>query len=326
MDRNLFLALGLSFLVVTLWAYSTTPEAGPENTRPVTAEPAPLPEGALSEGVMGTQPQPTPANIAEIVPGGAPFEPGASQPGEAGEASAPEQRAELHTPLYRSLWTTRGGGLLKWELTRYRMERDEGSPGVSLVTTHPGVPLALATPLEGLGFGDLSTATYTLTQPDDKTLLFALERGGVRVTKEFRFEEDSYVLAMRFAIENGGDRHIRPNFRVRWPVQKLEVQDYQELSLAAWHNGSLETGTLGTGGGFLGFGGPLDEPAEFVGSATSFRRCCPPSPEMRRHAFSLSRAVRSGLRIWPFDPWNCHRVSGSLANCGSTLDRRSRSG
>ncbi|NNL84886.1 MAG: membrane protein insertase YidC [Myxococcales bacterium] len=260
MDRNLFLALGLSFLVVTLWAYSTTPEAGPENTVPAIQEPTAVPADGL-----GTLPQPAPSDTAEALPDVAPFELDKSQPSEPGDSSEPEQRAELETRLYRSLWTTRGGGLLKWELTRYRTKRDKGSSGVSLVTTHLGVPLALATPLEGLGFGDLSTATYTLTQPDEQTLLFALERGGVRVTKEFRFEEDSYILAMRFAIENGGDRHIRPNFRVRWPVQQLDALDYQELSLAAWHDGSLETGTLGTGGGFLGIGGPLDGPVEYVG-------------------------------------------------------------
>ncbi len=258
MDRNLFLALGLSFLVVVFWAYATAPPPGENSEAPAEAPAPPQPADAFAslDDVPGTNPT---TDGIEATPIPEPSEP------EPERERAPEKRAELETPLYRSLWTTRGGGLLAWDLAKYRTERAEAAPPVPLVTTHIGVPLALATPLEGLGFGDLSGETYELLQPDAKTLRFVLEKSGVTVAKEFTFDDESYTLGMRFEIENGGDRHIRPTFRIRWPVQQLDLPDYAELSLATWQDGSLHTGNLGTGGGFLGFGGPLKEAEEYVG-------------------------------------------------------------
>jgi YidC/Oxa1 family membrane protein insertase len=69
---------------------------------------------------------------------------------------------------------------------------------------------------------------------------------------------------MTFEIENQGERHVRPTFQVRWPAQRLEGTDYAELSLAAWHDGTLETGLLGPSGGFLGIGGPLEKKEQFL--------------------------------------------------------------
>lgn len=252
MDRNFLLAIALSFVVLTLWTFMTSSER-PTRPRYETSEQERsrnlesstlLPDyeenGALLNNTEGV--------LDQVVR--SPTEPSA-------------RRSEIETSLHRSRWTSAGGGLLQWDLLEYVTNPPRKDP-VSLATTHIRVPLALATPLEGLGFGDLTRAPYELKEATDQRLVYELKRSGVRIRKKFEFEEDSYIIKMAFEIENQGDRYVRPTFQVRWPVQRLDGTDYSEASLVAWHDGSLETGIIGPAGGFLGIGGPLDKKKQFL--------------------------------------------------------------
>ena len=250
-DRNFLLAIALSFVVLTLWTVMTSTER-PDSPRYQSEREPSVSSGTNEEQREG-------ANQAQLDPYIA---------DEAIKTKSPELqktglRAEVATSLYESTWTTAGAGLLRWDLSGYATNPPL-QERVSLATTHISVPLALATPLEGLGFGDLTKAVYDLKEKSERSLLFELARGGVRVRKRFEFEEDTYIVKMTFEIENEGERHVRPTFQVRWPAQRLEGTDYAELSLAAWHDGTLETGLLGPSGGFLGIGGPLEKKEQFL--------------------------------------------------------------
>lgn len=249
MDRNFLLALGLSFLVLTLWTLYTSPKpkAVPEGAGAPAAAPGAAPEGPAPAPEAQAAPlAPTPPAASPVVPSG------------------PESHVTIETDLVRALLTTRGGSLLHWELLQFDDAYLPGRPRVELTAFDPARDVALFTPLESLGFGDLRFASYALERPDERTVVFSREQGGVRVRKTYRVEPSSYLLQLRIELSNASDRTLRPTFQLGWPTVGRSTHDWAELSLAALVDGSLELLRLGKGGapasGF--FGGGSSEPVE----------------------------------------------------------------
>lgn len=255
MDRNFLLALGLSFLVLTLWTFYTAPGAKPGAAPPAAEAPA------------ATPPLATPGEAAPA-PALAPVPQAATPP--AAPTPAPQSRAEekqvtLETDLVRASFTSRGGALLQWQLQKYDDAYLPGRPRVELTTFDPDRAVGLFTPLDSLGYGDLRFTPYAVEQPDANTVAFSRDQVGVKVRKTYRVEPGSYVLQLRIEIENGSDRTLLPTFRVGWPTVGRATHDWAELSLAAFVDGSLEQTRLGKGGvpasGF--FSGGSSDPVEF---------------------------------------------------------------
>jgi YidC/Oxa1 family membrane protein insertase len=169
--------------------------------------------------------------------------------------------------LIHAVFTTRGGGLLHWELRTYRDAYQPGEPPVELTAFPTDRTVALATPLGALGYGDLSLAAFEIERSDSRSVVFTRTQAGIRVRKTYRVEEDSYLLTLRVEIENGSDRHLSPTFRIGWPTEGRETLDWSEHSLVVLQDGSLETHLLGGGGAPMAglFGGGLEEDETYVG-------------------------------------------------------------
>lgn len=255
MDRNFILALSLSLVVVYLWTFYMAPKTPPGEV-PGASAPAEAPlagERPAAPAEPGVLPAPAAATEAPASP--------------PREAFAEEKQVTLETDLVRASFTTRGGALVHWQLQQYDDAYLPGRPRVELTTFDPDRAVALFTPLDSLGYGDIRFTPYAVEQPDAHSVVFTRNQVGARIRKTYRVEPGSYVLQLRIELENGTERLLLPTFRVGWPTVGRSTHDWAELSLAALVDGSLEQVRLGPGGvptkGFLG--GGSSEPVEFPG-------------------------------------------------------------
>ncbi len=246
MDRNFFLAVGLSFAVLVLWTMYTGSQApSPEPAVPAESAPAPAPAA-----VPGAGAEPSAALEA---PSPMPSAPAAPAP-------PPEQRIRVRTDLVDAEFTSWGGALVRWSLLTFDDPSQPGRPPVEITTTGPD-GLALATPLADLGLGDLSRAAYRVEQPDPKTLVFTLERGGLRVRKTYLFE-DAYTIRLRVEIANGSAASVGSSFVTNWPIVRRQSDDFHELSASTYQDGKLKSHFVIAPPSFLGMGSHPAKEAE----------------------------------------------------------------
>jgi YidC/Oxa1 family membrane protein insertase len=251
MDRNFFLAVGLSFAVLVLWTMYTgtqappsEPPAAPAATAPSEPTPAALPGAGLGEA---------PASV----PTASPLPPAAAAP-------PPEERIHVRTDLVDAEFSTWGGALVRWSLLGFDDPSQPGRPPVE-ITTSGGDGPALATPLADLGLGDLSRAPYRVERPDERTLIFTLERGGIRVRKTYLLD-DAYGFRLRVELANGSGAAVGSSFVTSWAVVRRESDDFHEFSASAYQNGKLHSYFVNAPPSFLGMGpGAADEPETLTG-------------------------------------------------------------
>ncbi|MCG8590551.1 MAG: membrane protein insertase YidC [Proteobacteria bacterium] len=245
MDRNYLLAFALSFVVLTGWmmleAQLRPPPEVVEPAAPAGEEPTPGPGG-------GRPASPSPAPTAQTPPPPTPV-------------VQAETEMVIEGELFRAVLSDRGAALKEWELKTYSERIGEGRERRMELTTGRDVDLyALVTPLEELGGGSLADRIWTVTASGDEAVQFETNVGGVRVTKTYGFDPESYLFRLTLAVENGGDRIVSPRFGVHWPASHRDSFDFREQSLVALWDGDLEQeavagfGTPGFFGGF--FGGP----------------------------------------------------------------------
>jgi len=252
-DRNFFLAMGLSFAVLVLWTVwsesQKPPEPVPAASAPAAEQPPPAPDSpAPAPGLEAPPPEPA----------------AAPQPAE--PARAPEERPRVRTDLVEAEFSSWGGGLVRWSLLLYDDPSQPGRPPVEMTTLGPGDGIALATPFADLGQGDLTGASYRTEQPDPKTLVFTYERAGLRIRKTYLFDE-GYALRLRIELENGSAANVSSSFVTSWPVARRESADFTEYSVAAYQDGELASYFVAAPPAFLGMGpGAADEPASHTGN------------------------------------------------------------
>ena len=238
MDRNFLLFMAVSMAILVMWQGlfapdpAEVPPAGtpPPVTRPPgTADEAPLPEDGMTGPATAQDVRPAPA--ADLA---TPARPPVAE-------AVPVQRVTVRNDLWQAVFTSRGGGLESFTLREYQDASTEGDPDVELVTTSEQWPLALATPLKGLGLGNLAQLDYQIDRPDADTIVFERTVGGITVRKTYRFDRDRYLFRLRIDVENGTDHTIRPHFNTLWPARARESDDFRQFNLGAYAAGDLET-------------------------------------------------------------------------------------
>lgn len=230
MDRNFFLAMALSLLVLVVWstwqASQPPPPEQPPGDEVAGRELPGLPEAP-------ERPAPAPREVTQP-PGAAPQAPMPVP------ESVRERQVTVSTGLYEARLTTHGGALAHWELRRYVDKSLPGGPAVILTTLDTAGQGELATPLLELGLGDLSQAPYAVEQPDPLTVVFSRRQGNVSVRKTYRFEAESYGFRLAIELENGSQQSLLPTFEVRWLASKRGEPDFTDQALVALHEGELE--------------------------------------------------------------------------------------
>ncbi len=251
MDRNFFLAVGLSFAVLVLWTVYT------ESQAPELLVPTAIPEGSSTPPLA---PAELPTQASSALP------PPSSAPAPERTPGPPEERIRIRTDLIDAEFTSWGGALVRWSLLDYDDPSQPGRPLVEMTTTGPGDAPALATPLADLGAGDLSRAAYQAEQPDDKTIVFTLERDGLRIRKTYLLE-DAYTFRLRVEITNGSAKTVGSSFVTTWPIVRRHSDDFTEFSAATYQDGSLSSYFVSAPAAFLGMGpGAADEAETSTGN------------------------------------------------------------
>ncbi len=269
MDRNFFLALGLILLWVTVWM--STQEDKLKAAREQQAQQAVAEEQATAAPNYGTTIQPR-SGSEPAVQGDRPEDAG----GPRLEPAVPERRVVVENDLYRAEFTTRGGGLVRWELKTYDDREVDPPLPVELTTHDPDWQVALATPFTPLGFGDLSAAPYEIEEESNDRLIFKHVQSGVTLRKVYSFEPDSYSFRLRLEVANGTPRSVEPIFEIRWPAQTTERSDFLEYALVALHEAEVESQPIETVGNEGFFGGlfspdlPLVKDVDWAGAQTRY--------------------------------------------------------
>jgi YidC/Oxa1 family membrane protein insertase len=258
LDRNLFLAFALSFLVLTTWTLWQSQQRAhdiPQGIPGSPVEPEPTRAAEQSKGI-----------VEESIPSKSipPVEAHPKAPG----TSTPARTITVSTPLYTAELSTRGGGLSRWTLEQFRDATLPDHPKVELTTLEAG-ETALATPFLELGLGDLSQAAFQVEQPGAYEVVFLHEAGGVSVRKAYTFGQDSYDFRLELRVENGSQGTLSPMFELDWPVHARSTQDFADHALLVLADGSVQRvrlAELGSAGFFSRLMGGVPETGPVVHS------------------------------------------------------------
>ncbi len=228
MDRNFLMFMATSMLILVVWQTFLAPEPAVEP--PVEEAPA----------------QSQPVDLEPSDPDRDPVAPrGSSNSLEISDTSddIPARSVEkirISSARWDAVFTSRGGGLESFELRDFVDKTLPDEPRMDMVTRGDEWDLALATPLRGLGHGDLSKLDYDVSRPDPNTLIFERTLRDITVRKTFLFEPDSYRFRLRIEVGNGTDHHLSPNFATVWPARAREGADFVEFNLGVYTNDALE--------------------------------------------------------------------------------------
>ncbi len=261
MDRNFILALGLSFLIYTVWSVQFAPTPRPPESQP---DFQPDFQEAASESVDPAAPtgfaqQPQTHDPLESVTG----LPALQSPQTATPIMIPDsdlatpvttadqdEKISLETANFRVELTTRGAGITLWELKHFDSGPNAGHEPIILTTGSGNLGTTMLTPFRELGLGDLSLENFVLERAEGLEYDFRYTQNGVTVRKGYRFREDSYAFELHVAVENQSSSTIVPLFAVTLPAAVVEGQDFKEQGFVLMTDGSREVellSGLGTG-------------------------------------------------------------------------------
>ncbi len=123
--------------------------------------------------------------------------------------SAPAETVWVTSPLYRLGFSTRGGALVRVELSNYRSFAP-GDSGAAVQLVAEGLPLLVSARISGSDTTAFSAWSLTPSAPrlrvgqDTVTLTLTGQRGGARVTLAYRFFPGEYVFEVRGRLEGFG--------------------------------------------------------------------------------------------------------------------------
>jgi YidC/Oxa1 family membrane protein insertase len=211
MERRVFIAIVLSFLVLYFYQTYVAPSP-PPSPKPAASGSAPAQPAAPSNNAVPPEP-------ASTTPPAAAVSSGSREP-QAVVSDTAEREITVETAKVTAVFTNRGGRLLHWQLKDYRDNR--GAP-VDLVPS--GLPASEALPFSLRVADDpnltsrLNDALYRVTDGGGRidatrspaTLSFEFEdAAGLHVRKEFRFDPANYVVAISVDAKKG-DETINPS-------------------------------------------------------------------------------------------------------------------
>ncbi len=203
MEKRVLLAIVLSIIVLVLWEKFFVPkrQPAPPSTSPAVEQVPPAP----------TKPDQAKPTVPKIPTSEAPAP---STPSFPAPAAHTGRDVRVETPLYRAVFTETGARLKSFVLKRYRETIEEDSPGKELVKTSRIEDLPLAFNFVDRPVAALNLAPYvadsktsvTVSEGQNHTLTFSYEAPGwLRITRQYHFVADSYLIDLSVSVENLGD-------------------------------------------------------------------------------------------------------------------------
>jgi YidC/Oxa1 family membrane protein insertase len=203
MEKRVLLAIVLCIIVLVLWEKFFVPkrQPAPPSTSPAVEQVPPAP----------TKPDQAEPTVPKIPTSESPAPSTPSFPSPAAHAG---RDVRVETPLYRAVFTETGARLKSFVLKRYRETIEEDSPGKELVKTSRIEDLPLAFNFVDRPVAALNLAPYvadsktsvTVSEGQNHTLTFSYEAPGwLRITRQYHFVADSYLIDLSVSVENLGD-------------------------------------------------------------------------------------------------------------------------
>lgn len=184
MERRIFLAVFLSFLVVYAYQALFIPKEPPPRPEPQAARPAdpvPTAEPAAREA-------PLPASGARPI-----------------VAEPREREIVLESETVRAVFTNRGGRIKRWLLKVYA--KDASGRPVDLVPTNvpadQPLPFSLRVDEDGLT-PTLNNALYRTTQSGTQVTFEYTDASGLEVRKHFQIDPQRYLITFSADVRQGG--------------------------------------------------------------------------------------------------------------------------
>lgn len=204
MEKRVLLAIVLSIIVLVLWEKFFVPkrQPAPPTTSPAVEQAPPAP----------TKPDQAEPTIPKIPTSEAPAP---STPSFPTPAAHTGRDVTVETPLYRAVFTETGARLKSFALKRYRETIEEDSPGKELVKTSRIEDLPLAFNFVDRPVAALNLAPYvadsktnvTVSDGQNYTLTLSYEAPGwLRITRQYHFVADSYLIDLSVSVENLGSQ------------------------------------------------------------------------------------------------------------------------
>ena len=208
MERRVFIAIGLSFLVLYMYqAYFAPPPPPSTTAKPAVSTQAQAPQPSA------IPPAETPQQAAAVAA------PTAPEP-QTLVGDTADRTIVVDTATVQAVFTNRGARLLHWRLKTYRDDRGQpvdlvpsGLPQVeqlpfSLRVDQPDLTARLNTALYRVS-GDANGHIDATRAPASVAFEFQ-DASGIHVRKEFRFDPNNYIVALSVSAMNG-DQAINPS-------------------------------------------------------------------------------------------------------------------
>lgn len=135
------------------------------------------------------------------------------------EEPGPETIVRKETALAAIEWTTRGGGLKKILMKRYREGVNKESPLINLI------------PFEGERGLSLSCSNCSFSLPDDRqyrqvaetgeSIVFEAAGEGLTVRKEYDWKNDQHLLNLRVTVQNRSSNELRGRLGIGWSARQF---------------------------------------------------------------------------------------------------------
>jgi YidC/Oxa1 family membrane protein insertase len=241
LDRNLLLAFALSMAVFSGWLAWQENVNGPARRAAIERSKQ---EASIESGEVADAPAQTTADTIYD-------ERAVVKSPQYGSLDDSSERALEEPSSHIALWqgtvtngtvvaelTNRGGGLTGWTLNDY-FETPRQEVNVQMLSLPLESPVALTSPFEELGLGDLSEALYTVEQAGESEVRFVLRRDGIVIRKIWSRTDEGFGFRLDVEVENNTDRILAPRFGVDWPAVMNDQPDFQELNLIALADGEV---------------------------------------------------------------------------------------
>jgi YidC/Oxa1 family membrane protein insertase len=212
MEKRAILAIVLSLIVVVAFQYLFIK---PQPKQPV-------PAATQAQKDAATAPAPKAGQTAQpAAPRTETVEAEVIAPAKDGAA---EKYVTVETPLYRAVFSTKGGALKSFKLKNYKKSMEENSGPVELVNMNglSDYPLAVTFPES-----NIDVPAYTSYEADRESL--ALSRGSsgkvtftvnapgrLKVYKTFTFYADKYVFDLDVKVHNASQTNLNQKALLAW--------------------------------------------------------------------------------------------------------------
>jgi len=212
MEKRTLLAIALSVVVVFIYQFFFAPKPTPKQpAKTPSAIEAPQQQAKTSTPAAGTALTPTPAEKS-------------TQTAIVQKAGV-EKDVTVDTPLYRAVFTTRGGTLRSFQLKQFKTKLDKNASLIELVNYVPNMPLPLSVSfvdssilVAGNDLYEADRQSVTLGKTDQKTSLTFSQTypGSVRIEKVFTFNPNDYAIQMEVKVHNLSPATIQQNATLTW--------------------------------------------------------------------------------------------------------------